>query len=264
MNLQEIRNQVNSILNKDQTGNVWNEDRFNINIATCSVEFFNYLFGLMQEYKPGFPIPGISAELTQLIIDWLSPFKVNMGGLGPNDVPALQIDANGIGILPSDYAHLSVINIFDQAGVCEGERRPVSVLTDQQWDARVSIKLLNRRVRKNPYCNFQAGYFRMMPKDVGLCQFVYFRLPRTPFFDYYINANDVVVWMPPGTTYTLLPNEEYRTGATSGTFTSLSQNFEYADAVSPELINWLLSYVGKSLRSPFLTQIAEARKQTGK
>lgn len=263
MNLQEIKDQVFSILNKDQTGNAWNEDRYNINLRTVNIEMFNYIHGLVQQYRPGFPIPGISAEVTQKISDWLSIFQKHAGGLGPVDVPTLVVDSNGIAILPEDYAHVSSISAWSQFGVCQGEVVPVTVLRNQEWDNRVSSTLLNRNIRKVPYCNFQNGYIRFMPKDIAMVKMVYYTELVAPFYDYYIDADEVVIYMPPGTNHTLGPNEEYRTGASVGAFASQSIELFWAEGAHPDFINFMLYKAGQTLRASFIVQTAETRKIQG-
>ncbi len=255
MTLQQIWDHLDSRVNKDQSGNTYNPQRFNVDINTANIEMFNKLYNLVIT-------PGVSK--TQ-IKDDLREFLINMGGNGPGDPGPLEVDSNGIALLPEDFLHVSSMNYTLIDGNCTQEiyYPKFDVLTDQQWSDSIGSALRNYRVSRFPYCVFRDTYIEVRPKNIQFINFAYYRTPLTPYYDYYITADDAIVYLPPGTVYNLQPGETGSAGQTGVQVQSQSVEFEYPVELHPDICNMLLSYVADNLRSPELKQSAELRKAQG-
>lgn len=263
MNLQEILDHINSRTNKDQSGNTYRIDRYNTDLRGASDEMFSWLYGLPQQYRPGMPLPMVGYEITQLITDNLRGLKVNMGGPEINDPGPLLVNSDGVAVIPSDYVHHGSMN-YGRALACGNVTYPpIEVLADDEWSAVINSPLRMNRLDKYPICNFQNGYMRFLPKGIGFVNFVYLRSPKTPFFDYYIDVTNAVIYMPPGTSHTLQPGEMGSQGQTSGTLVSQTVELEWPENTHMDFANIILSYVSDNLRDAFIKQSAERRKEKG-
>lgn len=260
MTLQEILNHIYSRINKDQSGNTYNIHRFNNDLLVANIEMFSYYYGLPSGYKPG----SGTAEINQKVIDSLRHLTVNMGGEGPSDPGPLNI-SNGIALIPEDYVHVDYINYAYMDKACGGKLTypGIDVLTGSQWSNRINSTILNEKVEKYPYCNFQSNYIQFRPKDLQFVNFVYWRAPRQPYYDYYITALDEIVFMPEGTTHILTAGETGSAGQTSGQVVSLTQPLEWPDDVHPDFANVILGYVSDNLRSGDLKQSQLNRQSQG-
>lgn len=266
MNLQQILDHIYSRVNKDQSGNTYNLNRYNNDLLVANLEMFSYYYGLPQGYAPGAPFPAVSAEITQKVTDSLRHLVVNMGGDGPND-PGPLVLTNGVAIIPSDYVHYDYMNYTYISSACgNGKTKypPITVLTGADWSTRVNSEILNFKVEKYPYCNFQKDYIQFRPKTIQYVNFAYWRSPKTPYYDYYKDANDNVVFMPTGTSHLLTAGETGSAGQTAGTsVVSTTVELEWPVDTHADFANIILGYVSDNLRSEFLKQSSEMRKSSG-
>ncbi len=69
--LVSIYNHIFNRINKDQTGNTYRVDSFNVDLSFASMQIFNRCYGLPEQYMFGQPFPAISYEATQKISDSL-------------------------------------------------------------------------------------------------------------------------------------------------------------------------------------------------
>lgn len=264
MTLQELLDHIYSRVNKDQSGNTYNIDRFNNDLLVANIEMFSYYYGLPQGYQPGRPLPTVSAEITQKVIDSLKHLTINMGGDGPNDPGPLTV-TNGIAIIPEDYVHVDYINYAYMDKACGGKLTypSIDILTGGQWSNRINSTILNEKVEKYPYCNFQNGYIQFRPKDIQFVNFVYWKAPKRPYYDYYIGVNDNIVFLPEGSSHLLQPGETGSQGQNSGLVNSLTVELEWPEDVQPDFANLILGYVSDNLRSGDLKQSQILRQQQG-
>lgn len=266
MTLQQILDHIYSRVNKDQSGNTYNINRFNNDLLVANLEMFTYYYGLPQGYQPGAPFPAVEAEITQKVTDALVRCRVDMGGSAPTDPGPMLVNANGIANIPDDYVHVSFMNYTYVKDPCDPSKVSYPVITPLPgalWSTRIDSDTLNFRVEKFPYCLFKAKTIQFMPKNIGMVNFSYWRSPKTPYYDYYKDANDNVVFMPTGTSHTLTAGEVGSQGQTSGTVFSTTVELEWPVDNHPFFTNLMLSYVSDNLRSEFLKQSAERSKSMG-
>lgn len=262
MTLDQILRHANSILNKDRAGNVYSIDRFNIDLPFFLWEFLNKRYGLPANWRPGGTIPHFGSDVTQLMTDDLSPLKVVMGGIGPDDPGVLTVNSNGYAVLPTDYYHYLALNGFTTEGECNDGKMPaIEVCTDQQFSEWLTNSLRNKRLDRDPYCNFQNGYIQFMPKNIGMVRFAYLKKFTNPFYDYYtVAATLQTVYLPPGVDFTASTANVYRTGATSGVWPSQTVELPLAEYLHGDFSNQIVDLMSVHLRSPFLNQASTKRE----
>jgi hypothetical protein len=268
LKLTDIYEHIFTRVNKDQSGNTYGLNQFNVDLAIANTEMFSYLYGLPQAYRPGMPLPPVAFEVSQRIIDNLKNCKVNMGGSGPNDASPLEV-VNGIAPMPLDYVHfvrMSYVQTFGSECKDPNAKTPrnLEILTDAAWVDRIGNYIKNKNVAAYPYCNFQGQYIEFRPKwEYQNINFVYLRMPKRPFLDYVIRPDGSYYFLLQGQLYLLQPGEVYSGGATAGQVISKTQELEWDDEVKPEIANLIIGYIADNLRQPYLKQVAEARKVRG-
>jgi hypothetical protein len=256
MTLQDIWDHIYSRTNKDQSGNTYNPERFNVDLKTANIEMFSKMYGLPTDYSPGVAIPRVAYSVTQRVKDDLRHLVVNMGGVAAGDPGPLEVNSDGIAYLPEDYIHVSAMNYTYVDGNCNQKIKypKFDVLTDQQWSEAIGNVTMNYRVAEFPYCTFRKNYIEVRPKTIQQI---------TPVYDYYVDSNDAIIYLPPGTRYNLQPGETGSAGQTNVQVQSNSVELEWPVEVHPDICNLLLSYVADNLRSQELKQSAEMRKASG-
>lgn len=222
----DIYNRVSFLLNKNQTSNTLNQEEFNNSLQWANLEFFKRRYGLPEDYRPGQPLPRMSYEETQLIIDALSQFKINRGG---RDYPVLLIDVNGYATIPTDYIHYSSISYGKQ---------PVEMLRDAQYQDRLNDSI-KYPTKKDPICTIYSGYIQFQPTDMGAVNFVYLRLPATPYWAVTI-VNDAYVYDA-----------------------AKSIQFEYNDIDLTDIASMIAGYASTNIRDQFAKAVTEKRTETG-
>jgi hypothetical protein len=250
------------LANKAVTGNNPSPEDFNIALNASNLKHFKKKTGIPEEYRVGMPISRQSFEVTQIITDDVLPFKIHMGD---QNTPPLSVNSNGYADIPSDFFYPSALShkYFPNTD-CTGSYilRPIDVLTDSQWD-HIAGSAIRMPTLMYPACNFQNGVIRFLPKDIQRVDFVYLKLPETPVYDYYINADGEHIYMIPGESHVLLTGEQGSAGQTSGTVTSLSVELEWHDINKLDIVSLILSNLGINQREISLQQYAEMNKQTG-
>lgn len=247
MNLGQVFKLVNFISNKDQTGDTITPEQFSeIILPAVNIMFFKKKYGLPEDYQPGQPIPRQAWELTQKISDDLRKFKEIQ--------PAWLIDSAGISQIPSDYVHRSSITkTYIPYTGAQPKTVVVEELTDSEAASRRSNSITGPTV-KNPFCVFHKNYIQFYPSNLQSVEFVYLRLPKTPFFDYTI-ANDEYIFLPQGQFHngTVLP---------AGT-PSRTVELEWPEETHIDFVNRIMEYVGINLREDQLINFAQQAKISG-
>lgn len=240
MNISEKYSAVLFELNKDQRGNAFGPDEFNLGVQVINIDYFKTKFGLPEEYRPGMPLPGQAWEVTHKISEDMMLFKEHLG----SDVAPLYIDSMGFAILPSDYIHLSTV--FTNFG-------DVEVLNDDDYSGRL-FAVLKKPTVKNAVCRILNGKLEFAPKELSSAKFTYLRMPKAPFFDYNV-VDDEPVYLPEGGTHdgSVLP-----IGTASRTV-----QFEWPEQTHSDIINLLVQYGSKNLRDRASYQWSERRKDKG-
>lgn len=241
MNIFQIFQTIQNELFKDQTGQAYPADDFNLRLLTVNLDFLKQRYGLPEEYRMGKPMPKMAWQETQKITDDLRSILVHMG----DDLPPLTVNSLGFANLPSDYLHQSTI--YTDYG-------DIEVLPDDEFSSRLGAQI-KKPTSKNAICRFLANQIQFAPKTLNTVKFTYLRMPVDAFMDYDL-VNGGLVYLPEGSVH--VTGNVQPIGTPSRTV-----QLDWDPQTHADIINMLVNYASKSLRSGFLYQETETRKQRG-
>lgn len=257
ININTLKNYIEYLIAKDVAGGFLPPDRFNEMAPILVNKMVAKYYGLPEQYQPGQPMPAITYESTQTVIDYISHLKV--------EFPS-QVDAFGKMTLPSDYLHKSsaavtTISITDDelkkvtADCCHKETvqvkkggkkkivkkwHPVTFVAEQErW------MWLNNSNRE-PTRELPIGVFlgndqvQFYPEDIKAVFFVYIRYPKTPVWGYNIVGG--------------IPVYDQTT----------SVNIELPEILADEMAVTIMERMGFSIREPFAIDFSRYVKNSGK
>lgn len=173
INVDEIKQFVDSIANKEQSGNSYTPNIFNLWLRRGADAIFKKEYGLAEDYKPGAPLPDIGYELTQKIKDDLRVFK---------ETVTIVVDVNGKAILPTDYVHYTsfefqkVVNAAPSVTITP---KFIEVIDDDKWTGRKNHPVKGPS-KDYPILNFNSDHVLVEPKDLYQIDITYLRYPVTP------------------------------------------------------------------------------------
>lgn len=260
MTLQDILDWANVRIAKEQRGGAFSPEQYNTALMFLNVEVFKKEYGLPEQYRPGEPLPAITYEITQKIIDDMRLIKVRMDG---SDGPPLMIDQNGVASVPEDYIHRTAIRYQYILPGRDPEMTEVDVVTDGEWASRLGNSI-TRPTKQNPCCTFYGKKIQFEPRDLVAVEFVYLRLPVTPVYDYYFKADGQITYLPPGTSHLLASGEIGSAGQTAGaTVVSKTVELEWPPDMHPDIANLIYKTMAGNLRDVFAYQDATQRQAKG-
>jgi hypothetical protein len=106
----------------------------------------------------------------------------------------------GVGSLPIDYWHIKsggvIVNSYS-----------ADLVTDKEWRERFYSHALLPKTWC-PMARIVGTNIQVYPTHTS-CLFEYLKKPTDPFFDYYYNADDNIVYLVPGTSHVLTAGETY-------------------------------------------------------
>lgn len=213
----ELYKSVNDWANKHQTGAFVSPEEFNRMMVDEVYSFIRRLYGLENEYQPGSPMPRITYEETQLVIDYLSGLKVAEY--------KMQINKDGKGNLPDDYLHKGAGRyVYQKPGppdpgpthVCSDDcehpcekvthagtyqqsqsptytavNRPIKWVIESAYE--FALCSVNRPANKEyPIGVFRDNHIQFAPADLKEVLFTYLRYPKKPLFTWNYVGDDVV------------------------------------------------------------------------
>lgn len=236
MNNEELFRFLNFILNESETGNAITLADRDMLLKATSREFFR---ALVKNY-----------ETTQEVTDSLERFKVHAHTV--NFVA-------GVGAIPSDYYRNGGI-IYPRVlpgGVID--KRYVDVVTDLEWNARLT-QYLTRPTLLHPVIKFSGGNMYISPNTIDAVLMDYLAEPDEPAYDYYFDANGNHIYMPEGSTHTLLAGEVYRDGTPSGLMTSISVELPYIETDKLLVGSMILEKMGVNLKAGEIVEFSQMFK----
>lgn len=187
MNLQELLDFLNFIINKEQSGRFINPKEYTRVLQRSSYTFFKKYFDVPEEYQVGMPQSRIQWEITDTVKEKLSRFMVQMDLANAN---RLQL-TNGFATKPTDMFYMDYF-ISPEGGV--GRLRK-----GYQMDKAKQSRLVPPTTAK-PVATERGDRFEFAPNTMAEVDFYYLRRPNDPVFDYYLDQNDNIIYLPPGQT----------------------------------------------------------------
>jgi len=234
INVNDVKIFIDSIANKEQSGNAYSIEQLNNWFYAASTDLFKQRYGLPEDYVPGMPIPKMGYEVTQKMKDDLRACK---------EVVYLPVDDKGIMQLPDNYVHKTAIIYEKIINKCCGQApdvfpKPVDILDDDKWAERCdnSIKFPTLDF---PIANFLKDSIRFKPENLKQVQFSYLRHPNRPKWAY-TAPNGVEVYDPQN-----------------------SVNFDWDEILFTDIARLVLGYLSINLRDSELKQAVEMYKNKG-
>ncbi|GEM_PF-2543831 len=178
MNLKDVNSVVSFWLGKKKPGFTLTKPEFERLLHLSQLKHLKRKIGLPEEYQPGAPLPKQVYEISNVIMDDLSPFKRVMGG----DEMALAIDMAGYTNVPKDFYYPSTLQLkLINSKTGKLRYRKISIVTDKEWADRLGSFSAEPN-RYFPVANFQNKFIRFYPKDLRSADFVYISTPVKPVY----------------------------------------------------------------------------------
>jgi len=235
MTTREILDLVRFYGNKSQKGNAYTPEDFNLSLKDFNMQIYN---DELSKFQVGAIIPSQLLRFKTSIVS---------GSL-----------TTGSYTLPGDYQEL-ITNSFTAliGGVSKyGEFVDDTIAKRMTHDA-------GYKLRENPIAKLKDGSFKVYPTDATAFSFEYLRVPVTPIYDYYIDANLNEVFMPVGTSHTLLINEVSSGGddTVGAIIASLTVELDWDTIIHPRFVADLLLPMGVNLREADIVTASQLKKQ---
>ena len=251
MNLDQLYRVVNYISAKVVSGNTLTPDNYNDLLPTVQDIITN-------------------DELKKLVQDELSPVPDELLSLSPlrpfRFMDTLIVGSSGFTSAPNDYIRWS--------SMLNSRNAPITVVSDHTAAIRQG-NVFGRSDIKN-FCYIVGGAFRFIPYDIGTIYLNYIRKPLVPYFDWCLDANYNVVFMPYQSYITavgaiqvlydvndvVLASDVTKADMNYLPFPSRTVELEWEERYAPIFIGQLLKLVGINLKENDLTQLmAEYSKE---
>ena len=234
ININEIKQFIDFISNKEQSGTAYSISQFNIACQAANIDLFKLRYGLPEDYTPGMPLPRQAYEVTQKMKDDLRSCK---------EVVTLPV-SNGILTLPSDYVHKTALTYIKVTNSSCGEdpivkRKGIQFLDDDKFDGRCDA-VIKAPTQDFPIANILKDSIRIEPKSIKSVEFSYLRTPNKPVWGY-TNNNGIEQYNP-----------------------SSSTDFEWNGILFTDISKIILSYLSINLRDNDLYAAIEQYKNSGK
>lgn len=123
MTIQEIHDFILLLLNKHNTG-YSTPSEIDDALDRAQMWYFNRLYGNVEEYQPGRPVPRVAYGMTSAIHDHLSPFKATSTS---------NSSSGGVVTMPTDYMH--VISILKN-------NVPVPIISEDELGFRLASNIV--------------------------------------------------------------------------------------------------------------------------
>lgn len=244
ININSFRDFVLYVARKSGKGTMPTPEQFNSFTNAALREYVMKRYSNRAEYQAGRPIPRVSYELTQAVIDDLRHLKESRDMIVANGripVPnGTTVRDKNNSICP-DYLHVTALRgsfSTSKNGVITTTQVPIQVISDDEWATLLSNPLV-APTTKYPIANMQNTYFSIAPPAFQYINITYLRQPFTANWGY-TTANNRPVYDPATSTDVDAPMES---------FNEIAMN--------------VLSFLGISIREGELTQYAEAKANAG-
>lgn len=244
ININKFKDFINFLSNKNGMGSP-TPANFNLATERAVMEWTMKRYNNEQEYQPGRPIPRISYEITQKIIDDLHHLKeslyFNLPTSGKLPLPngSTVVDINNQ--VAPEYLHLtalrSVVRTYDGSTPVMTER-DIQITQDSKWGRRIESSIRKPDL-KYPIANVQNIYIEILPKTIQMVRMTYLRYPQVPIWAYTLSNNRPVY------------------------DTINSVDIDAPNEAMNEIAMSTLSFLGINLREPDLVQYAETLKAKG-
>ena len=259
INVNEVKQYIEFLARKAQSGGTFTPNEYNLVLPRVVNDIVRKYYGVPEQYQPMRPEPAISAEITQLVRDYLSALK---------PVVTLKV-TNGIATLPTDYIHkisgrvrefinvpaevithqcedvhcdcgndVSTPTVQKTTPKAQTKYYPLVFMSDEQFNwAMNSVK--RYPTTQFPIARMQSGAIEISPASITELEFSYIRYPKKPFWNS-TSVNGQSTYTPNG-----------------------SQDIELPDICGTEVVLAMLDKLGISIREQQIVNWADRARQKG-
>jgi len=247
MTLNEIRLYLDALLNTDSLGGNLNLKEYNYLLKDESNNFFKEKAEELYSTQRAGALAPDMVYASKIMRPFIKESTVT---------PVLGIV--NLSTLLTSYAYF--INART-ASAYSGQIRDIPLITHDSFNNMIS-NLLATPIKKNPVCTIDENNLRIRPTNITSVIINYLRFPATPVFDYYIDANDNVVYLAVSSNHTLTTGETGSAGQTSGTIVySATVELEFGADFHPEFVQRLVRRLGLPERDQVVLQQGMIDKQ---
>lgn len=241
MTLQEIKRYVDTVLNKDASGNSLSPQEFNIFLEA---EIFNFVRERVLQYRQfvntGAPLDDVI--LSGLLIDSLQ--KRTTATL-----------SSGYFTVPTDMLFMN-----DLYGTYNATQKKIELVSPEEYSRRTS-NMLAKPIAYYPVAFIVGTSCYVYPSSMTSLYVNYIAKPTIPVYDYYVDANYTIQYLAASATHLLSAGEYGSAGQTSGTtVTSLTVELDIPEDFHMPFANHLLTKVSMRDRDQLMYQATENEK----
>jgi hypothetical protein len=166
MTIQEIHNFVLLLLNKHNTGYAAPSE-IDDALDRAQMWYFNRVYGNIEEYQPGRPVPRVAYGMTSAVHDHLAPFKAQSTS---------DSNSSGVVSLPSDYMHVIAIR---------KNNAPVPIVSEDELGIRLDSYIFAPSSTEPVALISGKGQIQLYPKEThSTLSIDYLARPDKPVFGY--------------------------------------------------------------------------------
>jgi len=239
MTLNDVLDFINFIINKEQSGKFISPWEFTLMLRNASYKYFKRYFDVPEEYQVGQPLSRIQWEITSVAKKKLRRFMVT---LGADDV---TIDDDGFYEVPEDMF------FYDYFSSSTGVGRFVK---GYEFDS-IENNSVTFPTEKRPIATVRGDSIQFSPATITIGTFSYLRYPDEPYYDYYVDENDNLIY--------LAPDDTSPSTGTPPNHASESVELDWDVECIWDIIQYILEDVGIGINRAEVIQYATNRKTTG-
>jgi hypothetical protein len=235
MTLAEGKKYLETVLNKDASGNSLNPQEYNIFLKS-------YIYGFVKEqvlaYRQyvatGAPLDDV--VFTAFLIDSLQK-------------QTTETLSSGSFTLPTDMLFLN-----DLYGTYNAATKKIEIVSPEEYPKR-SHNLLSKPISYYPVAYIVGTSCKVFPTNMTAITLDYIAKPTVPVYDYYVDVNYNIVYLAAAATHTLTAGEYGSLGQTSGTLvTSLTTELNLPEEMHMKFFDYILNKVAMRDRDSNLYQ----------
>jgi hypothetical protein len=203
MTLNEIYEFINIVSLKENNGNLFEIHDMNNAIKALDSSFERDKIREYEKYQDS-PSPKQSVLEGRSLSELLTSANVTI--------------TTGTGNLPADYGYFKTAE-----GSYLNSLREIELVTEEERIDRLAKKA-RKLPERYPICTIRGTVLNVWPKSITPVSLIYYKLPTTPYLDYYVNANDRTIALDASGTHDLVSNESGSLGQTEQTIAITAVN----------------------------------------
>jgi hypothetical protein len=238
MTLNDGLNYINFMVNKENSGGNLDPKRFGYVLQAVNIELFNQKVAEAQMYALQNKVP---------FDETIDSFKILREFRAESTITFTSGTYNLTALTSYSYW----VRMLTQYN---GFNREVELVTDKELINRRS-NLLGKKLQEYPAAKIIGNLIKIYPTDIATAEFTYLNRPATPIFDYYLDANQNMIYFPAGTNHTLATGETGSANQTSGTINSLTVELSWNPDYHMDFFNAVLMKLAANLQNEQMKQV---------